>query len=118
MKPLPFFRKLNLEEKDLLVRLLSAKFPGSSELQCQVGKARVRTIDENGSLAFLVSAASSAEVERRIPVEGYCEDSDGVMIHFLVHVLDGTLSELEIFKEDNSRLMRVPSVNQITLLVL
>jgi hypothetical protein len=36
-----------------------------------------------------------------VPVEADLEDDDGVTIHVL-HVLDGYLNELEVYREDSS----------------
>jgi hypothetical protein len=64
---------------------------------------RVARIDEKGGPAFVFAVAASepaAGTERRVPVEGAAKDSDGVLIHFLVHVVAGHLPELEIYRED------------------
>jgi hypothetical protein len=38
-------------------------------------------------------------------VESEARDTDGVIIHVLLHVVDGKASELEFFKEDSSRIL-------------
>jgi len=43
-----------------------------------------------------------AKVKRRIPAEAEFRDTDGVLIHILLHVIDGKVNELEIYKEDGS----------------
>ncbi|HKI03790.1 MAG TPA: hypothetical protein VKK31_17550 [Thermoanaerobaculia bacterium] len=47
-------------------------------------------------------------VPRRIPIEKHFKDSDGVMIHILLHVVEGLVSELEVFKGDSSRVKKMP----------
>jgi hypothetical protein len=59
-----------------------------------------------------------AEVVRRIPVEAEFDDQDGVGVHVLLHVLDGYLNELEIYREDSSPLQREPDPEDFRLIVL
>ena len=42
----------------------------------------------------------------RIPVEAEAQDRDGTMIHYLLHVVDGWMNELEVYKDDSSRVLR------------
>lgn len=86
--------------------LLSADFPGRNAVAEQVAVASVRAIDNNGSLEFAPSDKSLAEVVRRIPVEAELDDGDGVTIHVLLHVVDGLLRELEVYRDDSGRVQR------------
>jgi hypothetical protein len=106
------------QERSYLNRLLHADFPGREELIRQLAEARVRTIDENGSLEILVRGGPPAEVKRRIPVEGQFADADGVPIHILLHAPNGFASELEVYREDSSRVIAMPSADRLELLVL
>jgi hypothetical protein len=101
-------RPLNSKECELLERLLSADIPGRSELQLQLRHSQVEPIDSNGSLRFEVNLDSLASVPRRIPVESQCKDVDGTWIHALLHVVGGKLTELEIYKDDSSAVIRMP----------
>jgi hypothetical protein len=66
-----------------------------------------RRIDAEGSLELQPSHdARPAEVVRRIPVEAETEDVDGVPIHVLLHVVNGYMNELEVYREDSARLDR------------
>jgi hypothetical protein len=112
------FRALKISELELLSVLLGVVFTGNGELQVQANNAKVRTIDENGSLAFKIGSAPRAEVKRRIPIEAEVEDDDGVMIHFLVHVEDGLLSELEIYREDSTSVVGEIDTSKLRLLLL
>ena len=51
-------------------------------------------------LAVDRSSARAAPVRSRIPVEAGGVGADGKRLHVLLHVVDGFLSELEIFRED------------------
>ncbi len=84
----------------------------------QTQEARVRSLDANGSFAFVRVEGRPAEVVRRIPVEAETEDEDGTTIHVLVHVLDGRLNELEIYREDSGPVTRRPAPDSLRLVVL
>lgn len=111
-------RPLDEDERNILAALFRAEFPGRSELIQQAQDARVRSLDANGSFAFVRVEGPPAEVVRRIPVEAEIEDEDGTTIHVLVHVLDGRLNELEIYREDSAPVTRRPGPDSLRLVVL
>jgi hypothetical protein len=98
--------------------MLRADFPGHEALLTQLSSAKVVPIDKDGSLRFHVEGSSRAEVVRRIPVEAEIDDVDGTIVHLLVHVVDGFLKELEIFREDSNPVHRAISPESLRLLVL
>jgi hypothetical protein len=112
------FRPLSNLEGQLLAVLLSADFPGRTAIVEQIAFASVREIDDNGSLEFGLSDKTPAQVVRRIPVEAELDDSDGVMIHLLLHVVDGFVKELEVYRDDSGRVRRVLAPEVLRLLVL
>lgn len=94
-------------EAAMLRALLAEEFPGNHGLRLQARHARVKRIDENGSLRiFVPDDVEDASVARRIPVEAELPDTDDVMIHVLLHVVDGKLHELEIYRDDSQRVLR------------
>jgi hypothetical protein len=112
-------RPLSDRERDVLAKLLSADFPGRLALLAQASDVKVRRIDRNGSLALSPEPdAPPAEVVRRIPVEAEFDDRDGVGVHVLLHVLDGYMNELEIYREDSAPLQREPEPRDLRLIVL
>lgn len=113
-------RNLSKDEKFLLLHLLSVSFPGCKELQQQIEKTQVLYECENCSTIELVvdSSAAKAQVKRRIPVEGESIDEDGIKIHFLIHVINGYLSEVEIFREDSARIQKKPEISSIKTMSL
>lgn len=111
-------RNPTLPELALLKRLLDAAFPGRDELAATLHEIQVRTIDENGSLELLTHLDKKVPVVKRIPVEAEGSDKDGVVIHVLLHVVDGKPAELEIYKEDGSRIVASPTPSELELLVL
>src|SRR5216684_1014827 len=118
MNPQAQFRKPTKEEQTLLQRLLEAEFPGKEQLAPMVRDMLVRPIDEAGSLELRTQANTKATVIKRIPVEAEAKDKDGVTIHVLLHVVDGRPIELEIFKDDSSRIKHMPLPSAFELIVL
>lgn len=100
------------------MHLLSVKFPGVLELKSQVENALATPIDSNGSLRIYVTTIAKADVNKRIPVEAHCTDTDGVVINILLHVQNGVLSELEIYKDDLSSICSPLVLNSIETSVL
>jgi hypothetical protein len=108
------WRPLNDWEQRLLARLLAVPFPGREALLAQLKQAVASSIDEdgtpldeNGSLYLRTSSPMKACVKARVPTEGRSSDVDGVAIHYLLFVDDdGKLDQLEVFKEDSSKVLR------------
>lgn len=96
------FRELTTQERELLYRLLEEPFPGQAEIKLQLTHAQVRQIDPDGSLEFRVSSGPNATVTDRVPVVAEYDDDDGVPVQILLHVVDGKISELDIWKGDGS----------------
>jgi len=100
----------------LLETLLNHEFPGRDELREQLGSVVGRTIDEDGGLSLQCSVGNPAPVLCRVPIEGKCVDVDGVQIHVLLHVVDGFMNELEIYKDDSSRVKRSPMAGELVVI--
>lgn len=97
------YRAPTQTERALFRRLAEADFEGSNGVSMQLEAALVRPIDSDGSLGFLVRGQPIASVASRIPVEGEYADADGVPVHVLLHVIDGVVNELEVYREDGGR---------------
>lgn len=111
-------RVLSERERNMLAALLDADFPGRTALLEQASGVRARRIDSNGSLGLVPEPHSpSAAVVRRVPVEAELSDADGVGVHVLLHVLDGYLNELEIYREDSGPLERELDPSDFRLIV-
>jgi hypothetical protein len=99
------WRALSDQERAVVDRLLSQDFPGRRELALQLEAAMVSRIDPEGSLQFRVTGPE-ADVALRVPVEGrYADSSSGTFgpaVEILLHVVDGRLHELEVYKTDGS----------------
>lgn len=109
------FRPPTASEVSYLHRLLEPDFEGAPELREQLDHATCRRLDENGSLVFRIEESAKANVGSRVPTEGFASDADGIAIHFLLHVLDGRIEELEIYKEDCSKVLEMPRAEALEL---
>src|SRR6185436_8957046 len=98
-------RPPTVKERTLLGKLAMANFPGSKEVIDQLQSFQVKEIDENGSLELVSASGLDARVIGRVPVEGELVDRDGVRVHILLHVVNGRIKELEVFKEDGSKVL-------------
>ena len=112
------FRPLSGSERRILEVLLAGHFPGNNALKAQTSRAMVRQIDSDGSLEFSVTGGLPAEVVRRIPVEAEADDTDGATIHLLLHVVDGLMNELELYRDDGGTVRRMPAAEDLRILVL
>jgi hypothetical protein len=109
------YRELTEYERKLVDRLLSEGFAGRDEISSQVRSSRVRQIDKEGSLEFLVSGGPMVTSGFRIPVEGWFEDTDGMLVHVLLHVVSGRINELEIYKDDGSQIVQMAEPSRLTI---
>ncbi len=107
------FRAPTTRERLLFGRIGTLTFKGRDEIVAQIDSCAVRTIDDNGSLAIQSLRRHPAKVSARVPVEGEVADSDGVIIHVLLHVVDGFATEIQYYKEDGSSIDVVPDVSAI-----
>jgi hypothetical protein len=102
-------RNLTDYELQILERMLTQLPHGRDELREQLQSAKVSLIDENGSLRFHVtSPVVAAGIDQRVPVTAIFDDADGMPIYILLHVVEGRLWELEIYKADGSRILNRP----------
>ena len=116
MKKTGKFREPTQEERNIFQLLLRESFPGKESLSQQLARCQVRTIDGEGSLEIKQLDAPAAQVVRRIPVEAYANDEDGVTIHALLHVVNGKATELEFYKDDSSKIRKLPDKWEIMIL--
>ena len=118
MIPDPQFRKPSDAERALLNRLLEADFPGKEELGALLRLVLVKTIDEDGGLELQSQIGGKAHVVKRVPVEAEGKDEDGVVIHMLLHVVDGRPVELEFFRNDGGTVRKTPCPAAFEVIVL
>jgi hypothetical protein len=87
----------------LLEKLLARQFPGRDALRLQPSSVSGTQIDEDSSLELRYEGNNLAETSC---TEGTCVDIDGGVIAVLLHVKNGRMRLLEIFKEDGLRILR------------
>jgi hypothetical protein len=119
MKGEPRFRPITPAEKRLVLKLLEVDFPGNSELRLQLSGVLAKRIEEDGTLLFEVRSDVLAPVRRRVPVEAWYSDVNskplvGPFVRILLHVVAGKLSELEIYKDDGSPIIKKPELAELT----
>jgi hypothetical protein len=105
-------------ESRLIDKLLSIEFDGSADLKAQAASATVRWVRSDGAPALLIEPeenARPADVGARVPVEASGRDVDGVVIHFLLHVVDRRVREVEIYREDGGPLQEMPDVESLQI---
>lgn len=116
----PIARNLSTAERDLISSLLAADFNNAAELRQQATRATLRAEDYGGVLVLAFEFPQEVDpvnVGRRVPVEAEGLDLDRVPIHMLVHVVNGILQEVEIFREDSKPILRLPSTHDLSVQV-
>jgi hypothetical protein len=114
------FRPIAAAEKAILDRLLEANFPGRDELVGQVTGLQAKCVDAQGSLRLSPTTGVAAPISRGVAVEGKYADADtkgeaGAHVNILLHVADGKLSMIEIFKDDGSAILKAPNPTELRL---
>lgn len=114
------FRPITDSERSIFLKLLELDFPGRDELKAQLEGLLAKTIDEDGSLMLKVHSDSRTSQKCRVPVEARCPDADtpnegGPHIQLLLHVVEGKLFELEIYKADSSPILQRPHPSKFWL---
>jgi len=105
-------------ERAILHKMLSRPFRGSAVLFTQAEKARVRWVVANGSPALLFNVSPGAtrvDVPERTPVDAElrANDVDGTPICVVLHVVDGLLHEIEMYREDGAPVQHIPKVAEL-----
>ena len=103
------FRELTGRERGLVQQLTQADFTGADQIREQLEACQARTIDPEGSFELRVKRRPPARVFFRVPVELHARDSDGAGIHVLLHVLDGIVREVEVYKDTSAPIAAWPS---------
>lgn len=120
------WREIDPRERALLMHLMRDDFQGKAEILEQINSVEVMRVNPEGSLKLRTSGpvaevkdsdAPSQRANDKIPVEGFYDDESDNKKRFLsvakivrlaLHVTDGRLSELEIYKEDGSMIATDP----------
>jgi Domain of unknown function (DUF6984) len=99
-------------ERGILDRLFECDFPGREDLRPQLDRLTCKPAekygDDYGSLELHVEGLGAPWGMGRPVAEGEYPDDDGVPICIVLHVRDGQLWELEIFKADGGKMSKQP----------
>jgi hypothetical protein len=97
-------RGLRPDERALVDQLLAEPFTGRDEIASQLAQAQVIAEGDHDTrtLRFAppVTGAAMIPTTLRVPVEGAASDEDSVPIAVLLHVVNGVVAELEIYRVD------------------
>lgn len=95
------WRRRTPYEAELVDKLLDTDFEGRDELRKQWRSALVRTVSPSGSFAIRSSDGEPpSPAEFGVPVEGESpDDEEGGGVHALLHIRDGYLEELEVYRD-------------------
>lgn len=101
-------RKLSYKEKKWIYLLFSTQFKGSDLLLKQIKNSLIiphynkTYISLKFNLVFNKENIVEYPYLVRVPVEMYCNIDNKVPIVFILHVINGYVDELEIFKADST----------------
>jgi hypothetical protein len=107
------YRPLTRHEREVLDKLLEPSFPGRDELLAQVKLAEAKEIDDDGCIEFSRVSAARFQAKSSIPTEGEYRDVDGTTLHVQLHVVDGFVKQLELYKEDGSVPTGLPPASEL-----
>jgi uncharacterized protein DUF6984 len=102
---------VNDYERRLLETILEEGESGlRSALLNQADSAQVTWVESRGqpAILFSVPASSPRASSSGIVAELERVDRDGVRIHMLLHVSEGLLAELEVYREDGDAVIDLP----------
>jgi hypothetical protein len=103
-------RGLRPDERALIEQLLAKPFPGRDEIASQLADTQVIAEGERDTrtlrFASPAVAAPMVPTKLRVPVEGIGDDEDAVPIQVLLHVVNGAVTELEIYRVDGQPIKR------------
>jgi hypothetical protein len=115
------WRKPTAYERSLIAALCSFPHPGYDVYAKQIDYLEVREFDRELQLECRVDDGAPIVVDpiarRGMIGEAHYVDDDGIGVDFLLHVDEGKLDFLEIFKVQNSDVLR-PALNRQPLLSL
>ena len=110
------WRELTKYEHAILNRLFERDFPGRNELQTQIAGCKVMRICGDGTIKFKIESGNAASVTSSVPVEAVASDADGHSIHYLLHIINGYVEELEIYTDTTFDIIRIPHPDELCIM--
>jgi hypothetical protein len=103
-------RSILPEEYAIVAKLLATPFPGNLELRRQLDNPGLQVMSMGEILRFVFKGPiEHAKTEYQVPVEAKSTDVDGMEISVMLHVVDGHLYELEMYRVDGEGISRMPT---------
>jgi hypothetical protein len=88
-------------ERRIIAKLIDPLVAVRKVLLQQLATVRVKQIDDDGSLELRTDPdATAVSLVHRVPVEAEVKDIDGTTVVVALHVVEGRLAELEIYRAD------------------
>jgi hypothetical protein len=115
------FRPLRTNEREILLKLISAVPAAGEGLRSQVNSCAARELDEYGSLELTVpSPVKLLELSGPI-VSAMQEDTDtiptkGPYINFILFARNGVINELQIYKDDGGAIKSAIDPSRFTFI--
>lgn len=100
------FRDLTDVELRILDRMMQVPIPQSAVLREQVAAAKVRPLDEFGSLGFkvcrncLLAQANDGPILSAVQPDEDTVENFGPYVNYILFVKDGLITESQIYKDD------------------
>lgn len=114
------YRELSEYEKQVIKKMCSVDFQGREIILEQFETAKVSGQCTCGCKSILIEVDHNCQkymYPLRVPIEMYSNDKDGVPIIYLLHVINGYINELEIFRADSFPMCDVSSLNNANIVI-
>lgn len=114
------YRALSKLERKVIEKLLELNFAGRDELKRQIPDLLAKRIDDNGSLRLTVQSCIRSKIkggpvaEARYP-DTNTDATNRAQVNLLLHVKEGKLWMLEIYKDDSTPVLKQPNPNKFRL---
>jgi hypothetical protein len=107
-------RELTEYERRVANALLDTEFSGSEILKRQFEHATARlmkTDDNYGSIVITTKSPEPANIKNRVPVTALTRDESGGPVEILLHVVNGSVHELEFVRLDGKPMVGLPRLD-------
>lgn len=99
-------KNLSNQENNWLNILLKEDFKGKEILINQINSAEVKKVYEDYFISIQFKPTNMKEkfrTKKRVPIEMLVQRKESLPLQFLLHVINDTVSELEIYAVDSSK---------------
>ncbi len=116
------YRPLTDSEKAIVMKMLSVDLPGVEILREQANHAMARVLDRYGSIAFKLGLVERTRFSDGPLISALQPDTDtvqryGPYVNIILFIKDGLIAELQIYKDDGSKILGSVDVQKFDLVV-